>query len=213
MQRGWQAVGRGVALMAWSLGALAAPEDDFKRGELAYQRGDVVGAMAALRPATLARHAPSMTLLAFILDRADYPDQALGLYRDAAEQDDAEGHIGLANLYLTGRGVAKDEKLALAHFSKAADLGQATAIDAIATAWLRGQLGLNAETEPAQARAALLRAAERGHLASAEALAQAYGQGRIGLAVNPAEAARWQARVAEWRKQRSPKLATAKAAR
>jgi TPR repeat protein len=197
------------ALAGWLLAqtAWAAPADDFQRGQLAYHRGDVVGAMGALRPAAQAGHAPSQVLLAFILERADFSEEAVALYRQAAAQGDAEGHAGLANACLSGRGVAKDEKLAALHFSKAADGGHALAIDAVATAWLRGQWGLDAQADPATARAAVQRAAERGHLPSAEALVQAYQQGQLGLAVNPAEGARWQATVLALRKQRSARPA------
>lgn len=120
--------------IAWALtgATLAAPADDHRRGLAAYQRGDVVAAMAALRPAARAGHAPSQVLLAFILDRGDFPDEAARLYREAAAQGDAEGHAGLANLLLTGRGIAKDEKAARAHFSAAATLGHAGAQQALA---------------------------------------------------------------------------------
>lgn len=186
---------------------LAAPADDYERGVKAYQRGDVVDAMAALRPAAQAGHVAAQTLLAFILDRADFPEESVALYRSAAGLGDAEGHSGLANAYLTGRGVTKDEKLALQHFSKAADLGHGPSIELIASAWAQGRLGLKADDDLAAARAALLRAAEQGHLASAELLGQAHAQGRLGLSVNAVEAARWQARVAELRKQRSTRPA------
>lgn len=127
-------VGIGVAA-ACTLGAAAwaaaAPADEHRRAVQAYQRGDVVGAIGALRPAARAGHAPSQVLLAFILDHGDFPEEAAQLYRQAAEQGDAEGHAGLANLLLTGRGIAKDEKAAQAHFSKAAALGHAGAKQAL----------------------------------------------------------------------------------
>lgn len=198
---------RAAALWLAAMTASAAPADDFQRGQLAYHRGDVVGAMGALRPAVQAGHAPSQSLLAFILDRADFSEEAFALYRQAAAQGDAEAQAGLANAYLSGRGVAKDEKQAALHFSKAADAGHAGAIDVLATAWLRGQLGLDAASDPAGARAALQRAAERGHLPSAEALALAYQQGRYGLAINPSESARWQTTTQALRKQRAARPA------
>lgn len=197
----------GLLLCLAALAARTAPADDFQRGQLAYHRGDVVGAMSALRPAAQAGHGPSQALLAFILDRADFPEEALVLYRDAAAQGEIEGLAGLANAYLTGRGVAKDEKRAALHFSKAADGGHARAIEALADAWLKGQWGLDAAADGPAARAALLRAAERGHLPSAEALALAFAQGQYGLAVDKTEAGRWQARVADLRKQRSASAA------
>jgi TPR repeat protein len=199
----------GCWLLLWAAfsAAQSAPQDDYLRGELAYHRGDVVGAMSALRPAAQVGHAPSQALLAFILDRADFVDEAARLYRDAAAQDNADGHAGLANAYLSGRGVAKDEKQAAAHFSKAADGGHAAAIDLVAVGWIKGQMGLQASADPSAAQAALLRAADRGHLPSVVALAGAYQQGGYGLAADAAEAARWQTRAAELRRQRAPKPA------
>ena len=197
------------AMLAWLAvpGAQAAPADDHARGLKAYHRGDVVDAMNALRPAVQAGYAPAQTLLAFILERSDFAEEAVALYRSAADQGDAEGHAGLANAYLSGRGVAKDEKRALQHFSKAADAGHAPSVEVIATAWAQGDLGLQAGADPAAARAALQRAAAQGHLASAEALAAAYQKGRLGQAPDPAEATRWQQRVAELRQQRVAKAA------
>ena len=199
-------------LQGWMIGALlacacavgAAPVDDYQRGLQAYQRGDVVAAMAALRGAAQAGHAPAQSLLAFILDRADFVEDAARLYRDAAAQDDVEGHAGLANLYLTGRGVAKDEKLALQHFSKAADLGHAASIESLANAYLKRQWGLDPDgRDGAGAVAAWRRAAERGHALSADALARAYQSGGSGLVADPAQAATWQARAAALRKQQA----------
>jgi TPR repeat protein len=114
-----------VALAVWAgmACAWAGPAEDHALGLKAYQQGDVVAAMALLRGPAKAGHAPSQALLAFLLDRADYVDEAARLYRAAAEQNDPEGHAGLANAYLTGRGLAKDEKAARLHFSKAAELG------------------------------------------------------------------------------------------
>ncbi|MFO1327721.1 MAG: hypothetical protein U1F56_10220 [Rubrivivax sp.] len=190
------------AALLLAAAATAAPADDFKRGELAYARGDVVGAMAALRPPAQAGHAPSQVLLAFILDRADFAEEAFGLYRDAAGQGDPEGHAGLALAYLAGRGVTKDEKLALQHFSKAADLGHEKSAQLLSDAYVKGELGL-ARAPGADALAAVRRAADRQHLPALDALAEAYASGRWGLTPDPAQAAQWKARAAELRKQRA----------
>lgn len=198
---------RGVMIMvsvAVCSVSLAAPADDHQRGMQAYQRGDVVAAMTALRSAAKAGYAPSQSQLAFILDQADFAAEALQWYRDAAAQDDAQGHAGLANMALSGRGIAKDEKLALKHFSKAADLGHAASIQALADAYLKGQLGLDPQgRDAAAALGAWRRAAEQGHAPSAEALARAYQAGSHGVAADAAQAASWQARAAELRKQQA----------
>lgn len=211
------AIGRALAALGLA-GALhaaqAAPADDFEAGRKAYHAGDVVTAMSTLRAPARAGHAPAQALLAFILDRADFAEEAAGLYRQAAEQGDADGQAGLAGLLLVGRGVAKDEKQAYALFSKAADAGHAAAIDWVAGAWLGGRAGRDAAAEPDLARAAVQRAAAAGHLPSVEALALAYKEGgRLGLAADAAEAARWQARAQELRRQRGARPASARASR
>jgi TPR repeat protein len=141
MRKGWIASG----LMSVVVAAGAAPADDHARGVQAYQRGDMTAAMSELRKAADAGHVPSQTLLAFILDRAGFADDATRLYRAAAEQDDAEGHAGLAAAYLSGRGIAKDEKRAWLHFSKAAELGHEASIDVVAEAYRKGLFGVVAD--------------------------------------------------------------------
>jgi len=181
---------------------LAGPPEDYARGLAAYQRGDVVAAMSVLRGAARAGHAPSQVLLAFILDRADFAEDAFALYRDAAAQGDAEGDFNLGNAYLLGRGIAKDEKRALQHFSKAADAGHAGAVVLIAE-WTAKDHPLLADRPPAQALAAVRRAAEAGHLPSMETLAQAYRTGRWQLSVDSQLAMDWQARATTLRAQRA----------
>lgn len=191
----WRGGAGGVLLLLATL-AWGAPADEHQRGLGAYHRGDVVTAIAALRPAARAGHAPSQALLAFLLERADVVDEAAALYAAAAAQDDAEGLVGLAQLRLEGRGVAKDEKQALLHFSKAAALGHAGATEQVALAWLDSRWGADPAAEPARAAAALRRAAALGHARSIEALARAAAGPLVGE-VDAAEAARWQQRLAE----------------
>lgn len=200
-----------AALLCCAVAAHATPDDDHQRGLKAYQQGDVVTAMGLLRAPAAAGHAASQSLLAFILDRADFPEDALRLYRLAATQGDAEAHAALANFYLTGRGIAKDEKQALALFSKAAELGHAQAIQVMADAHIKGLMGLGlAPRDNAATVSALRRAAEQGYLPAAEALAQAYRSGEHGLPVDSVQAVQWQARIAELRQQRAKPIAKAK---
>lgn len=129
---------------------LAAPEDDHRRGLEAYHRGDVATAMAALRAPAKAGHAPSQSLLAFMLDRGDFVEEAAALYRQAAAQDDTEALYALANFHLTGRGVAKDEKQSLSLFSKAADLGHVPSMQVLAQAHAKGLMGLPPDAAQAE---------------------------------------------------------------
>lgn len=198
--RRWAVVAAGV----WSLAqAMAAPADDYQRGLAAYQRGDVVTAMKALRPAASAGHPGAQSLLGSIMDRSDFTADALKLWQQAAAQGDPEALAGLGNYYLTGRALAKDEKQAQLHFSKAAAAGHAASIQLMATAWVKGQMGLDAKAEPAAALAAVRRAADAGHLASADAMAVAYRDGLYGLAPDAAQANTWLSRAAGWRAQRA----------
>jgi TPR repeat protein len=188
----------------WVACASAATDDEYRLGLQAYQRGDVASAMGLLRAPARAGHAGSQTLLAFILERADLADEAARLYTQAAAQGDADAHAALADLYLTGRGVAKDEKRALEHFSKAAQLGHAASIEVLASAHLKGTMGLGSDPrDNSAAVGALRRAADQGHLVSVEALAQAYRRGGFGLEADAAQAAAWQARADELRRQRA----------
>ncbi len=161
----WRSIGVAtvaVLLQCSAARAVAAPEDDHRRGLEAYHRGDVATAMAALRAPAKAGHAPSQALLAFMLDRGDFVDEAASLYRQAAAQDDTEALYALANFHLTGRGVAKDEKQALALFSKAADLGHVPSMQVLADAHARGLMGLGvdaAQAERWRARVAALQPA------------------------------------------------------
>jgi TPR repeat protein len=140
-----------LALVLLCASALhAAPADDHQRGLQAWQRGDVATAMRALRPAADAGHVPSQTLLAFILDQAGYADEATRLYKTSAERGDAEGHAGLAAAYQSGRGIAKDEKQAALHFSKAAELGHVPSMAVLARAYRHGELGLTADAALAE---------------------------------------------------------------
>jgi TPR repeat protein len=137
---GWWLLG-----IVWASALHAAPADDHQRGLQAWQRGDVASAMRALRPAADAGHVRSQTLLAFILEQAGYADEATRLYQAAAAQGDAEGHAGLAAAYQGGRGIAKDEKQAALHFSKAAELGHTPSMAVLSKAYRNGELGLAAD--------------------------------------------------------------------
>lgn len=200
-----------LALLGAVTPVWATPADDHRAGMQAYHRGDVVGAMTVLQPAAAAGHAPSQALLAFLLERADETEAAARWYRAAAAQDHPEGLVGMAQLLAAGRGVAKDEKAALQHFSKAAALGHRSSIEVVALAWSRRELGADPVAEPAQAAAAIRRAADLGHIPSAEAMARAHREGLYGLPVDAAEARRWTEQAARWRQERAtPKPAASR---
>lgn len=190
-----------MVLACASAPACAAPEDDYRSGLQSYQGGDVVGAMKGLRTAADAGHAKAQGLLAFILDRSGSPDEAERYYKLAAGQGDADAEVGLAQIYLGRGGHDKD---ALALLVRAAERGNAVAIESVADGYLKQTLGLTpAARDNKMAVAALLRAAERDYLPAIEGMAAARRSGSFGLTTDTAEAARWQARAEQVRQQRA----------
>ena len=173
-------------LLLWQVGvAWAAPEDDFRAGSQAYRSGDVVQAMALLKKSADAGHAPSQALLAYILDQAEFNDEAVDYYRKAAAQGDPEGEFGLGSMYAAGEGVKRDPAEARKWIARAAEKGHAAAINSLAQAYIKGELGLDeTQRNGAEALRWVRRAAAAGYLPAMEHLAAAYRAGAYGLAVD-----------------------------
>ena len=185
-----------LACQAWP--AWAAPEDDYRAGSQAYQGGDVVQAMALLKRAADAGHAPAQALLAYILDKAEFNDEALAYYRKAAAQGNADGEYGLGTMYAAGDGVARNPVEARRWIMRAAERGHAGAINALASAYINGGLGIeDAQRNGAEALRWVRRAADSGYPPALERLAHAYRTGAYGLAVDTAQAAALEARLRE----------------
>ncbi len=187
-----------AALAAGSLvwtAAQADPDADYGTALRSYQEGDVVGAMPGLRKAAAAGHAKAQVLLAEILDRSEFDEEALALYRTAAEKGETDGMFGLATMLAAGEGLKeKDPVAARGWFEKAAELGHRQAVGVMAQAYLRGELGVApGEQDSPAARRWIELAAEQDYLPAVDALASAYrGGGRLGLDANPALATRFQ---------------------
>jgi TPR repeat protein len=183
-------------LLLWAATAWAAPEDDYRDGAQAYRMGDVVQAMARLKKPADAGHAPSQALLAYILDKAEFNDEAIAYYRKAAAQGNADGEFGLGSMYASGEGVARDYAEARKWITRAAEKGNAGAINALAQAYLGGELGI-AERDRGGADALrwITRASDGGFLPAMERLAQAYRTGGYGLAVDAKAAEALEAKV------------------
>lgn len=184
-------------LLLWQVGpGWAAPEDDFRAGSRAFYTGDVVQAMALLRKSADTGHAPSQSLLAYVLDKAEFNDEAIAYYRKAAAQGDAEGEFGLGSMYAAGEGVKRDPAEARKWITRAAERGHATAINALAQAYIKGELGIDAnQRNGADALRWVRRAADAGHLPAMENLAVAHRTGAYGLAVDLKQAEALDAKV------------------
>ncbi len=175
---------------------------DFKAGLTAYQAGDMVGALDSLRRAAEAGHSPAQVLLADVLDKSEYNEESVAWYRKAAEQGDPEGEYGLATMFSSGEGVAKDLVEARKWFMRAAGRDHALSIKVMAHAYLTGDLGLNeAAREGAEALATLLKAADKDYLPAIDALAKAYASGRWGVIPDSGKVEHYQKRASQLRGQ------------
>lgn len=176
-----------------------APED-FAAGLKAYSAGDIVGSMPLLRRAADVGHAQAQALLAEILDRSEFDEEAVAYYRKAADQGNADGQFGLGVMYSVGEGVKKDPVAARRWITLAAEQGHKQAIGVMAQAFIAGQLGVSdQERQGEEARRWVRKAADLDSLPAVDALVLAYRNGALGLEPDAKEADRWQAKANELR--------------
>jgi TPR repeat protein len=183
-----------LALQAWT--ASGAPDEDFRAGSQAYRRGDVVQAMDLLRKSADAEYAPAQSLLAYILDKSGASEEAVAYYRKAAAQGDADGEFGLGSMYAAGEGVKRDPAEARKWVTRAAEKGHAGAVNTLALAYIKGDLGIEeSQRKGDEALRWVRRASDSGYLPAMEHLALAYRTGAHGLEVDVREADALDARV------------------
>lgn len=179
-----------------SFAALAGPEEDYRAANTAFRSGDVVGAMSLLKRNAAQGHLPSMVLLGYMLEQSSLDGEAVQMYRKAADAGSVDGEVALAAMLAAGKGIRRDEAQALLLYEKAAERGNANAVNFLAQAYISRTMGLAPDKrDNARAVAALKRAAEGGYEPAAAELARAYTAGDFGLVPDPAEAARWQSKV------------------
>jgi len=190
-----------AALAAAGTAAEAQTTDEFlAAGREAHNKGDLIGAMAAYREAAAGGSAEAQVWLAWFLDHAEENDEAVSWYRAAAEQGDAGGMAGLAEMYAKGEGVERDPARARELFEQAAEAGHVTSMIVLAAAWENGGLGLTADDS--RAGEWLLRAASEGDIQSMERVAAAYEAGGLGLAEDRTQADYWKRSAREAREAR-----------
>lgn len=168
-----------VLMLAGAGAALAGANEDYQAALKSYRDGDVVGAMPGLRRAADAGNARAQVLLAEILDRSEFDEDAVAYYRKAAAQGDPDGMFGLGAMTAAGEGVKrKDVAEGRRWILQAAELGHRQAISVMAQAYLRGELGLTeGERNTAAALHWVQRAAQQDDLPAVDALALAYRTG------------------------------------
>lgn len=173
---GFLAGGAFVASMVW-----AGPAEDYQAGLKSFQVGDIVGAMGPLRNASQAGYAKAQVLLAEILDRSEFDEDAVALYRKAAEQGDADGMFGLGAMIGAGEGVKTRDLAEARHWiNKAAELGHKQAINVIAQAYFKLELGFTeADRDSPKALHWQILSAENEYLPALDALVAAYSDGGL----------------------------------
>ncbi|UCD67126.1 MAG: sel1 repeat family protein [Betaproteobacteria bacterium] len=185
-------------LSCWCLSAttLAAEEDAATlsaRGDVAYNRGDVMDAIQWYRQAADLGDAHAQVRLGYIYDKAEENEQAVAWYRKAAEQGDPAGQQGLAAMYAAGEGVTRDIDHALSLMAEAAEQDFLPSILLLAATLERGADGVSID------RALSLKywrqAAELGDQQAMLRISKAYRNGELGLAADETEAARWQKKL------------------
>lgn len=193
--------GIGLAL-CFVLNAYAASfDDDYKRGETAWRTGDMVGAMSSLRKAADQGHAPSQALLADILDKAEFNEEAIEYYRKSADQGNAQGQYGLGTMYLAGEGVNRDVEKALFWFTRAAEKNHVDAVKGCAQIHLARLANASANTMADPTVISMIeRAADHRYLPAMDWLAGAYRNGAFGMVANAKQAEVWEAKARDLRK-------------
>lgn len=186
----------GLCLALLSTGSIAGATEDFAAGEKVYRQGDLVGALPLLRSAADAGHAKAQALLAYILDKSDFSEEALEYYLKSANQGEAEGQYGLGAMYAAGEGTKQNNEEARRWIMRAAEQGHVQAINVMAESYLRGGLGIpESERNTKVARMWVQKAAENDHLPAIDALVKAYKEGDLGLEKNVELATQWQAKA------------------
>jgi TPR repeat protein len=108
-----------------------SPEQDFRDGLSAFNRGDYAAALGLWRPLAEGDDPRSEAGIGFMYHRglgvAVDDTQAAFWLRKAAEQGQAEGQLMLGSLYFFGRGVPQSYPTAYAWCELAQDNGQADA--------------------------------------------------------------------------------------
>lgn len=187
-----------ITFMAASVAAWAGPQEDYEEGEKAFERGDMVSAMATLRKAADQGHAKAQARLGYILDKSELDDEALSYYRKSADQGEAAGEYGLGTMYAAGEGVKKDMAEARKWYVRSAEKNYFPAVQSLAGAYIKGDYKVE-DGNREQVLRWLESAAEGGYMPAAEALVKAYKDGDFGVTPDPKRSAEYQAKLVKLR--------------
>lgn len=130
--------------------ALADPAEDLALGNAAFDKEDVIAAMAYFTKAAQQNYAPAQVRLGELLDASEYDKEAAELYRKAAEQGYAPGEYALGHMYTSGDGVEKNNERALYWLKRASAKNHMLATRTLAQAYRKGELGLAIDPDKAK---------------------------------------------------------------
>jgi uncharacterized protein len=196
-----------ITWMGWMSVAVADTAQDLARAQKLLDEGDVARAMPVLRRMADEGYAPAQARLAHLLDKAEENAAAVGYFRKAADQGDADGAFGLGSMYVSGEGVARDMSEALRWMRIAAAKSHVQAINFLAQAYLAPEPALKAEADYSeQAVRWETLAADQGFVPAMDGLAQAYRSGNWGLKPDEATARTWQSRAETARRSLESKV-------
>jgi len=129
-----------VIAPVWAFGG---PVEDYEKGVKLYNDGDLNAGMAVLKKSAEAGYAPAQAYLGYLLDYAEFDDEAVLMYEAAAEQENPAGECGLGEMYTKGEGVEKDGDMAIYWFTKAAEQGYVQAIQSLLGIYRKGAFGFD----------------------------------------------------------------------
>jgi TPR repeat protein len=140
---------------------MADPQSDFEAGRKAFIEEDLINSMALLESASNQGHLDAKVLLGYVLERAGENEQAIQLYRSAAEQGNPGGELVLGQRYASGEGVEQSFEEALMWINRAVDQEHPEALLFLGEMYELGGIGL--EKDMQEATRLWRRAAELGN--------------------------------------------------
>lgn len=166
--------------------AAETAEELYALAQQSLDEEDAMTAMSYLRQAAEQGHAPSQARLAWLLDGAELNEEAVSLYRLAADNGNAEGQYGLATMYSKGEGVERDSDKFLELVRLSAGQSYGPAMSAMSNIYEQGLHG-----QPQDATKAMQwvqRGVELHQVWALARMEKAYRFGELGLSVDPDQA-------------------------
>ena len=133
-------------LMLFTLSPVAFADalEDMARGEEAMKGEDLLEATKFYRRSAEQNYAPAQVALGELMHSTLENDEAAGWFFMAAYQGDAAGAYNLGQMYVVGEGVEKNSGKALYWLKHAAEKNYLPAVEVMADAYRKGDLGLAA---------------------------------------------------------------------